>query len=166
LTIIHFVIKIMDLRTLQQEPIPPLIKDNGDPVFRDSWEAEAFALGNLLLKQGFFSCSEWVEIFSQEIKAAQAQGDPDRGDTYFSHWCSALERICVERGLTDWEAYHSRLELWHQAVLNTPHGVPLVLDNAYRQAEDDHGQDHHHHSPHREHLPANMLKPVAVVTFS
>ena len=164
----------MDIQTLQQEPIPPLIKDNGDPVFRDSWEAEAFAIGNLLIKQGFLSCSEWVEIFSQEIKAAQAQGDPDRGDTYFSHWCSALERICVERGLTNWGDYQEQLDLWHQAVLNTPHGIPLAIENAYRDTEEPYGDDHHHHHHHHEHghrhidldhLPENLLNPVAVIAF-
>jgi hypothetical protein len=56
------------LEDLTQEPIPPLLKDDGQPIFKDSWEAEAFAIGNLLIKQGFLSCSEWVEIFSQEIK--------------------------------------------------------------------------------------------------
>ncbi|MFM7438599.1 MAG: nitrile hydratase accessory protein [Snowella sp.] len=163
----------MDIQTLQQEPIPPLIKDSGDPVFRDSWEAEAFAIGNLLIKQGFLSCSEWVEIFSQEIKAAQAQGDPDQGDTYFSHWCSALERICVERGLTNWAAYQEQLDLWHQAVLNTPHGVPLSIENAYRETEDPDGNDHHHHQHDHghhhtdlDHLPDNLLNPVAVIVFN
>lgn len=164
-------LKSMHLETLQQEPIPPLIKDNGEPIFRDSWEAEAFALGNLLVKQGFLTCSEWVDLFSQEIKAAQAQGDPDRGDTYFSHWCSTLERICVERGLTDWDTYEKQVELWRQAVLNTPHGVPLAIENAYQataEGQQPHGHDHHGHHHHHgdlDHLPKNMLEPVAVIAL-
>ena len=171
--LIKFFFKIMTtfdpiLEDLTQEPIPPLLKDDGQPIFKDSWEAEAFAIGNLLIKQGFLSCSEWVEIFSQEIKKAQAQGD--RGDTYYSHWLNALERLCMERGLTDWETYQKQLELWHQAVLNTPHGVPLAIENAYREREDDHNHSHHHdhtHGHHHHHhesesLPENMLTPVAV----
>lgn len=158
------------LEDLTQEPIPPLLKDDGQPIFKDSWEAEAFAIGNLLIKQGFLSCSEWVEIFSQEIKNAQAKGDRDRGDTYYSHWLNALERLCMERGLTDWETYQKQLELWHKAVLNTPHGVPLAIENAYREREDDHNHSHHHdhtHGHHHHHhesesLPENMLTPVAV----
>jgi nitrile hydratase accessory protein len=158
------------LESLQQEPAPPLLKNDGEPIFRDSWEAEAFAMGNILIKQGFLTCGEWVEIFSQEIKLAQANGDPDRGDTYFFHWCSALERICVERGLTDWPTYQQQLKLWHQAVLNTPHGVALAIDNAYRNPEEGHSHDHyhshHHHHADPDHLPANMLKPVAVFQFN
>jgi nitrile hydratase accessory protein len=150
------------LEELTQEPIPPLLKDDGQPIFRDSWEAEAFAIGNLLIKQGFLSCSEWVNIFSEEIKKAQVQGDPDRGDTYYSHWLNALER------LTDWQTYQKQLQLWHQAVLNTPHGVPLAIENAYLETDDNH--DHHDHSHHHRHhhhhhsdkLPENILKPVAV----
>ena len=156
------------LENLTQEPIPPLLKDDGQPIFKDSWEAEAFAIGNLLIKQGFLSCSEWVNIFSQEIKKAQALGDSDRGDTYYSHWLNALERLCIERGLTDWETHQKQLQLWHQAVLNTPHGVLLAIENAYRETDDD--PDHHDHSHHHEHhhhhhsdeLPENMLNPVAV----
>ena len=79
-----------------------------------------------------------------------------------------MERLCIERGLTDWENHQKQLQLWHQAVLNTPHGVPLTIENAYRETDDDpdhhdhshhHGHHHHHHS---DELPENMLKPVAV----
>ncbi len=115
-----------------------------------------------------------MAIFSQEIKAAQAQGDPDRGDTYFSHWCSTLERICVERGLTDWHTYAKQVQLWHQAVINTPHGVPLAIENAnlapqnLAEGQEAHGHDHHgHHHPHGDldHLPENMFEPVAVISL-
>jgi len=156
------------IESLQQEPAQPLLKNDEEPIFRDSWEAEVFAMGNILIKQGFLTCAEWVEIFSREIKIAQANGDPDRGDTYFSHWCSALERICVERGLTDWETHHHQLALWHQAVLNTPHGVSLVIENAYLSPEGEHAHDHHHenHHHHSDDLPENMLRPVAVFQFN
>jgi nitrile hydratase accessory protein len=166
------------IEELEKEPIPPLLKDDGQPIFKDSWEAEAFAIGNILVKQGFLTCSQWVEIFSQEIKEAQAKGDPDRGDTYYQHWLNALERLCIERGLTDWESYQYELKLWHRAVKNTPHGVPLTLENAFLSDDFDQDQDHHHNHHHHDHhshhhhntgdrptdkLPENMWKPVAVV---
>jgi hypothetical protein len=81
----------------------------------------------------------------------------------------------MERGLTDWETYQKQLELWHQAVLNTPHGVPLAIENAYREKEDNHNHSHHHdhaHGHHHHHhheselLPENMLTPVAVFKFN
>jgi hypothetical protein len=108
----------------------------------------------------------WVDIFSQEIQKAQALDAPDRGDTYFSHWCSALERLCVERGLTDFQTHQAQLALWRQAILNTPHGVPLALENAYHSADSEahaHGHHHHHAALDPHHLPPNLLQPVAVV---
>jgi hypothetical protein len=71
----------------------------------------------------------------------------------------------VERGLTDWETYREQLQLWHQAVIHTPHGVPLAIENAYREADEPHDHNHHHHSSNSDHLPENMLNPVAVVTL-
>ena len=75
------------------EPAQPLLRADETNPFRDIWEAKAFAVGNLLIKSGFMSRQEWVEVFSEEIKAAQRRGDEDRGDTYYSHWMHALERI-------------------------------------------------------------------------
>ncbi len=146
------------LEELANEPIGPLLKGDGYPIFQDSWEAEAFAIGNILIKQGFLTCSEWVEIFSEQIKLAQAQGDPDRGDTYYSHWLSALEKLCFERGLSDFQSYQNSLRLWKKAIRNTPHGVPLALENAFLSQDDDH-HDHHHH----DHYPENMFTPISVV---
>ena len=79
------------------EPAQPLLRADETNPFRDIWEAKAFAVGNLLIKSGFMSREEWVEVFSEEIKAAQRRGDEDRGDTYYSHWMHALERIVVEQ---------------------------------------------------------------------
>jgi nitrile hydratase accessory protein len=143
---------------LLDEPARPLLRENEGSAFRDSWEAEAFAMGNLLIKSGFISQAEWVEIFSQEIKAAQNRGDPDQGDTYYSHWMSALERIALEQKLTDRETLEEMQHLWGLAVQNTPHGVPLRLENAYLDRPHGHNHDHdHHHTP----LP-ELLKPVSV----
>ena len=100
-----------------------------------------------------------VEIFSEQIKLAQAQGDLDRGDTYYSHWLSALEKLCFERGLSDSQSYQNSLQLWRKAIKNTPHGVPLALKNAFLSQDDDH---HHHH----EHYPENMFTPISVVKIN
>jgi nitrile hydratase accessory protein len=140
-------------------PAPPLLRDNEGNAFRDVWEAQAFAMGNLLIKSGFISQKEWVDIFSKEILAAQAQGDPDRGDTYYNHWMNALERIAIERGVVDKATLTEQQDLWAVAIRNTPHGVALSLDNAYLPGN-DHDHDHHDHS-HDQPSP-EWLKPVGV----
>jgi|GEM_PF-1043320 len=99
-----------------------------------------------------------VEIFSEQIKLAQAQGDLDRGDTYYSHWLSALEKLCFERGLSDSQSYQNSLQLRRKAIKNTPHGVPLALENAFLS------QDDHHHG--HEHYPENMFTPISVVKIN
>jgi nitrile hydratase accessory protein len=145
---------------LLEEPAQPLLRDSEENPFRNAWEAEAFAMGNLLIKNGFMTVHEWVEVFSQEIRAAQAKGDPDRGDTYYSHWMNALERIFVERGVVDSGSLRERQRLWGLARKNTPHGVALSLDNALNPPAHDH--DHHHE--HGEMPPEELLRPVSVTT--
>jgi len=40
-------------------------------------------------------------MLGEEIKKAQAGGDPDTGDTYYHHWLATLERIVAAKGLAD-----------------------------------------------------------------
>ena len=141
-------------------PAAALLRENEGSAFRDVWEAKAFAMGNLLIKSGFISQKEWVDVFSEEILAAQAKGDPDRGDTYYNHWMNALERIAIERGVVDAKTLDEQQDLWALAVRNTPHGVALSLDNAYLEPHD---HDHEHDHDHAHGTPgANNLKPVGV----
>ena len=145
---------------LLKEPAPPLLRDDGAPPFRDLWEAEAFAIGNLLIKEGVITCKEWETVMSEAILRAQAAGDPDRGDTYFNHWADALETILISHGMTDRESLSEQQALWDRAIRNTPHGVALSLENAYltpdhghhHEHEDEHEHDHdHHHHDHGHH---------------
>lgn len=110
--------------------LPMLPRDEAGPVFHEPWEAQAFALAVRLSESGHFTWPEWVEVFSQEIKAAQARGDPDLGDTYYQHWLRALERICTEKGLVGQAALAQRKAAWRRAYLNTPHGQPIELSAA------------------------------------
>lgn len=141
---------------LLNEPAQPLLRDKEGTTFHNSWEAEAFAMGNLLIKSGFMTQAEWVEIFSQEIKAAQAKGDPDRGDTYYSHWMNALERIAIEHNITDRETLAEQQRLWDLAIKNTPHGVALSIENAYLKPHD------HDHDHSRLMSDAGALEPICV----
>src|SRR5690606_33985583 len=71
----------------------------GGPVFREPWEAQAFALAVELQEQGVFTRREWAEQLGRAIAEAQARGDPDRGDTYYRHWLAALEALVTAKGL-------------------------------------------------------------------
>ena len=97
------------------------------PVFREPWEAEAFAMTVALHERGLFSWAEWTVVLGDEIKRAQAGGDPDTGETYYRHWLAALERIVAEKGVTDTAALARYRDAWDHAADRTPHGTPIVL---------------------------------------
>ena len=73
--------------------------DESGPVFREPWEAQAFALVVALHQAGEFTWPEWVATISGHIKQAQAAGDPDLGGSYYRHWLAALETITVTKRL-------------------------------------------------------------------
>ena len=76
-------------------------RDEGGPVFKAPWEALAFGLVVNMHQRGVFSWNEWADALATVIREAGAQGDPDRGDTYYLHWVKALERVVIGRGLAD-----------------------------------------------------------------
>ncbi len=101
--------------------------DATGPVFREPWEAQAFAMVVALHERGVFTWSEWAEILGDEIRRAQATGDPDRGDTYYRHWLAALERIVTQRQITDDATLGRFRNAWERAADRTPHGTPIEL---------------------------------------
>jgi nitrile hydratase accessory protein len=113
--------------TVAIDNLPALPRDQEGPVFNEPWEAQAFAVAVRLSEAGYFTWSEWAAVLSHEIKLAQAQGDPNLGQSYYHHWLNALERICVDKGLVGREDIHQRLDEWRRAYLNTPHGQPIEL---------------------------------------
>jgi nitrile hydratase accessory protein len=103
------------------------------PVFGAPWEAEAFALALHLNERGLFTWKEWAATLGEEIKKAQAAGDPDTGETYYHHWLATLERIVAAKGLADTQALARTRDAWEHACERTPHGTPIEL-----RAEDFH----------------------------
>ena len=107
--------------------LPSLPRDEDGPVFKEPWEAEAFAMTLNLYAQGYFTWPEWVERLGAEISAAPDAGDADRGDTYYLHWLKALEGLVAEKGLLTTDDLASRRDAWDKAARATPHGQPIVL---------------------------------------
>jgi nitrile hydratase accessory protein len=109
------------------EAVPSIPRDVDGPVFREPWEAQAFAMALALHERGLFSWPEWAATLGEEIKRAQAAGDPDTGETYYRHWLNALERIVAAKGLASAQALGRYREAWAHAAARTAHGTPIEL---------------------------------------
>ncbi len=109
------------------DAVPGIPRDREGPVFREPWEAQAFAMALALHARGLFAWSEWAATLGDEIKRAQAAGDPDTGETYYRHWLATLERIVAEKGVTNGTTLARYRDAWDHAADRTPHGSPIEL---------------------------------------
>ena len=119
----------IDPATAQQvaAAIPSLPRDDEGPVFREPWEAQAFAMALALHERGLFTWPEWAATLGAEIKRAAAEGDPDTGETYYRHWLNALERLVAEKGIADAKTLARYYDAWDHAADRTPHGAAIEL---------------------------------------
>src|SRR5918992_668989 len=98
------------------EMSPGVPRDDDGPIFREPWEAQAFAMTLALQERGLFTPAEWSEALGKEIKRAQAAGDPDTGETYYRHWMAALERLIEDKNVSSQETMQRYREAWDHAA--------------------------------------------------
>jgi len=118
---------IEDITHPEAADMPGIPRDEGGPVFREPWEAQAFALAVALNERRLFTWSEWAAALGEEIKRAQAAGDPDLGNTYYRHWLAALESILGQKGIASAAILERYRDAWDHAADRTPHGSPIEL---------------------------------------
>ena len=97
------------------------------PVFREPWEAQAFAMALSLHERGVFTWTEWADALAERIAHAQADGDPDDGSTYYHHWLATLEHLVASKHLTSANELDACRRAWEHAAARTPHGQPIEL---------------------------------------
>jgi len=102
------------------EALEGIALEDGEPVFAEPWEAQAFALCVTLHQRGVFTWNEWADALS-----AQIHGDDEK--PYYRHWLAALEGLVAQKGLADPTAIEKREAEWHDAAARTPHGEPIEL---------------------------------------
>lgn len=107
--------------------VPSIPRDDEGPVFREPWEAQAFAMALALHEHGLFTWKEWAEALGGEIRRAQSAGDPDTGETYYQHWLATLERLVADKGVASSESLDRYRHAWDHAADRTPHGSPIEL---------------------------------------
>ena len=111
-----------DLSLLKGLPV-----DGDSPVFREPWEAQAFGMALALHERGLFTWDEWAQALAAQICAAQAQGDPDLGNTYYRHWLAAIEALVSAKGASSPEELGRYRRAWDHAADRVAHGKPIEL---------------------------------------
>lgn len=105
--------------------IPVGLKKEGEAVFAEPWQAQAFAMTISLFQDGLFTWDEWAETLGIEI--AKAGGDDLDGARYYQYWLAALEAIVAKKGSVKSDQLDSLKEAWADAYRDTPHGKPVEL---------------------------------------
>ena len=106
----------------QLADLPLMPRDESGPVFSEPWQAQAFAVVVGLTEAGKISPREWADRLGAVLKEAEARGEYGTGRHYYDHWLTALERLAVEKNLTDWD------ELEHE-------GETIREDDHHRREE-------------------------------
>lgn len=105
------------------EQIPGLQTRNGEPVFSEPWEAQAFALVVGLHEQGHFEWQEWADVLSETLKKAPSN------QAYYKSWLDALDTIVSRKSMITNSEKNNRENQWKAALDATPHGEPIELQN-------------------------------------
>jgi nitrile hydratase accessory protein len=101
---------------------PKIPLDCGEPVFREPWEAQAFAITLRLYERGLFTWPEWAQALGGAIAGA-GEAQPQ----YYRLWLAALEKLLAEKSLVGPGELANRQAQWREAAASTPHGEPIVL---------------------------------------
>jgi nitrile hydratase accessory protein len=108
-------------------PMPAIPRDAEGPVFREPWEAQAFAMAVKLHERGHFAWKEFAEHLAAEVASVRERGEPDDGRRYYEYWLSALEKLVASKGLVAGAELLTRKDEWDRAARATPHGQPIEL---------------------------------------
>ncbi|MBB4141836.1 nitrile hydratase accessory protein [Rhizobium rhizoryzae] len=98
----------------------------GDPVFSEPWQAQAFAMTVHLHQKGVFSWQEWADSLSREVHRPGRAAD---GSDYFEAWVAALCHLLSEKNVASSATLLALQHSWQRAAEATPHGKPIELTN-------------------------------------
>ena len=88
-------------------PLPGQPRDAAGPVFKEPWEAQAFALTLELYEAGYFTWREWAEtlgaeatlcVVGHELRRARAFSDLPAGAAFWYENANGLAEIAVNQG--------------------------------------------------------------------
>jgi nitrile hydratase accessory protein len=112
--------------------------DDSDPNYRipeapagfpEPWAAKVFAMTVHLCETGVISWNDWTEGLSAKLHEPSRRPD---GTDYYDCWTEALCDFLVERRIVEGSDILLLQERWQKAAEKTPHGEPILLENAGR----------------------------------
>ena len=106
------------------------LADELRPASDEPWQAEAYALVQVLTETGRISSSQWAKAFGAALREAAGQGEPDSSDTYYATLSETLQRVLVAGGRVRDAEIRQRIDDWRAAYRRTPHGNPVRLKEA------------------------------------
>ncbi len=105
------------------DPLAPLARRDGDPVFEEAWQAQALGMADCLVRAGAFSAGDWAAALGRAVRREE---DTTRG--YYRAVLAALETLLDAGGAVPAPEIDARRDAWARAYETTPHGDPVVLE--------------------------------------
>ena len=96
-------------------------------MFREPWEAHAFALAWRCTSTACSAGRNGPPRWPRRSRARRPHGDADLGDTYYRHWLAALESLVAAKGASSAQRAGRYRDAWDRAADRTPHGQPIEL---------------------------------------
>ena len=105
------------------DPLAPLSRRDGDPVFEAAWQAPALGMADCLVKAGAFSATDWATALGRAVRMEE-----DTTAGYYRAVLAALESLLDATGAVAAHEAGERRDAWARAYENTPHGQPVELE--------------------------------------
>ncbi len=109
---------------LPENPLAPLARRDGDPVFEEAWQAQALAMADCMVRAGAFSASDWAAALGKAVR----EQDDDTTSGYYRAVLAALETLLAMQGAVPAPEIEARRDAWARAYETTPHGHPVELE--------------------------------------
>lgn len=105
------------------DPLAPLARRDGDPVFEEAWQAQALGMADCLVRAGAFSATDWAATLGEAVRR-----EDDTTAGYYRAVLAALETLLDARGGVPATEIETRRDAWARAYEATPHGAPVMLE--------------------------------------
>ena len=120
------------------EPLGPLRRRDGQPLFEEPWQAQALGMADLLVGAGVIGAGAWSAELGKQLRKGASAGAPDDLDTYYGAVLAALQTLLYATGATAREEVDTCEAEWRRAYLATPHGKPVELAASSHNDSRDH----------------------------